>query len=583
MTTSVNGVTPVNTAYGNSEIWPVPAGTGLNGNLNGPTSVDPLLRAQELLFGQGGPTTATATGAATDIPQMNARSEAVLANVNPQLANRVRLMAAELRAQGIDIIVTSGLRTHAQQTALYAQGRESLSRVNELRRIAGWGPISASENRGRVTNARAGSSLHNYGLAVDVVPLVNGQPNWNVGNDVWNRIGAAGKRQGMEWGGDFTSIVDKPHFQMTGGRSVSDLNRQYNANGGSLPAIWADVNRNYPPVGTTTPPTNPVPPTNPTPPTTPAGIDLRVGSRGPAVAQLQRDLTRLGYPLAADGVFGPKTDAAVRRFQRDRGLTPDGIVGSRTRAAINGAGGTPPLPVPTATLRRGNRGEQVKQLQQALVRLGFMTQAQMNTGPGIFGPRTDRALRAFQQSKGLGVDGIYGPRSQAALRTALGGTAPTAPAAPTTPTTPTAPASVSGARIDDILRGTNLAGQGNLIANLSRQYNIPAELALAMFRMEAGFAQTGSLAQRNNNPGNIRFNDQEGATRGANGFARWNTMEEGISAYFRLLDRGYRSFIDRRDWAGLVNKYAPPVENDSDAYTRNIVGWMGGYRDRISA
>lgn len=577
MTTSVNGVTPVNTAYGNSEIWPVPAGTGLNGNLNGPTSVDPLLRAQELLFGQGGPATATAPGAATNIPQMNARSEAVLASVNPQLANRVRLMAADLRAQGIDIIVTSGLRTHAQQTALYAQGRESLSRVNELRRIAGWGSISANENRSRVTNARAGSSLHNYGLAVDVVPLVNGQPNWNVSSDIWSKIGAAGKGQGMEWGGDFRTIVDKPHFQMTGGKSVSDLNRQYNANGGNLPAIWADVNRNYPPVGTNTPPTNPVPPTNPTPPTTPAGIDLRVGSRGPAVAQLQRDLTRLGYPLAADGIFGPKTDAAVRRFQRDRGLTADGIVGPRTRAAISGAGGSPSLPVPTANLRRGNRGEQVKQLQQALVRLGFMTQAQMNTGPGIFGPRTDRALRAFQQSKGLGVDGIYGPRSQSALRSALGGTAPIGPA------TPSAPSSVSGARIDDILRGTNLAGQGNLIANLSRQYNIPAELALAMFRMEAGFATTGSLAQRNNNPGNIRFNNQEGATRGANGFARWNTMEEGISAYFRLLDRGYRSFIDRRDWAGLVNKYAPPVENDSDAYTRNIVGWMGGYRDRISA
>ncbi len=535
-------------------------------NAAGLTTLDGLLNAQGIMSER------TATRQAAT-PPMDARSEAVLAQINPQMANRVRLMAADLRAQGINIIVTSGLRTHAQQTALYAQGRESLSRVNELRRQAGWGPISANENRSTVTNARAGSSLHNYGLAVDVVPLgANGQPNWNVGNDVWQRIGAAGKRQGMEWGGDFQSIVDRPHFQMTGGRSVSDLRTQYNNNGGSLPDIWNTVNRNYPPVG------SPTTPTTPTTPNTPAGNDLRVGSRGPAVAQLQRDLTRLGYPLTADGIFGPRTDAAVRRFQQDRGLTADGIVGPRTRAAIAGSGPAPSLPVPQGTLRRGSRGEQVKQLQDALVRLGFMTQAQMNTGPGIFGPRTDRALKAFQRSQGLEVDGIYGPRSRAALTTALGGASPTTPTAPTTPTTPSA----SGARIDEILRGTNLAGQGDLIASLARQYNIPPELALAMFRMEAGFASTGSLAQRNNNPGNIRFNNQEGATRGANGFARWPSMEDGVRAYFRLLDRGYRSFIDRQDWAGLVNKYAPPVENDSNAYTRNIVRWMSDYRARIS-
>ena len=206
-----------------------------------------------------------------------------------------------------------------------------------------------------------------------------------------------------------------------------------------------------------------------------------------------------------------------------------------------------------------------------------MTQAQMNTGPGIFGPRTDAALRAFQRSKGLTADGIYGPRSQAALRTALGGTAPT------NPTNPISPSTASGARINDILRGTNLAGQGDLIARLSRQYNIPAELALAMFRKEASFATSGSLAQRNNNPGNIRFVGQAGATRGASGFARWSSMERGIEAYFGLLDRGYRTFIDRQDWAGLVNKYAPPVENDSNLYTRQITQWMGEYRNRINS
>ncbi len=287
---------------------------------------------------------------------------------------------------------------------------------------------------------------------------------------------------------------------------------------------------------------------------------------------MQQDLSGLGYKLAADGVFGPKTEAAVKKFQRDKNLAADGIVGPKTRAAITAAkraNSAPSLPVPTATLRKGSKGEQVKQLQNALVKLAFMSQAQMNTGPGTFGSRTDAALRNFQRSKGLAVDGIYGPKSRAALTKALGGSAPTVPT------------TASGAKINEILRGTNLAGKGDLIANLSKQYKIPAELALAMFRKEANFAASGSLAQRNNNPGNIRFVGQEGATRGAGNFARWNSLDKGIEAYFKLLDKGYRSFVDRKDWAGLINKYAPPIENDSNLYTRQITQWMSEYRRKI--
>lgn len=330
------------------------------------------------------------------VPRMDAVSERRLAEVNPQLANRIRSMAADLRAQGINVMVTSGYRSFAEQNALYAQGRTTPGNI--------------------VTNARGGQSLHNYGLAVDVVPLgANGQPNWNAPNSTWQAIGAAGKRQGMEWGGDWTSFVDRPHFQMTAGRSTSSLLNQYNNNGGNLNAIWNDVNSNYPnvggPGGTT--------PTTPTNPTTPTGNNLQLNSRGAAVTQLQRDLSRLGYPLSADGIFGAKTDATVRKFQRDNGLTVDGIVGPKTRAAIEREKNNASLPIPTARLSEGSRGEQVKQLQNALVRLGFMTQSEMNTGPGIFGPRTDDALRDFQRSKGLVVDGIYGPRSQAALMNAL--------------------------------------------------------------------------------------------------------------------------------------------------------------------
>lgn len=520
---------------------------------NDTATVNNVTGAQEKqLFNQADVTKTNLQAKAEEIPRMDATSERRLAEVNPQLANRIRAAAADLKAQGINVMVTSGYRSFEEQNELYAQGRTKPGDI--------------------VTKAKGGQSLHNYGLAVDLVPLdANGQPNWNASESTWQKIGAAGKKQGLEWGGDWTSFKDRPHFQMTAGRSTTSLLNQYNQNGGNLREIWNDVNSKYTQVGPNTPttPTNPTNPTNPT-------DKLEFGARGDNVTQLQRDLTRLGYPLEDDGIFGRKTDEAVKKFQRDHGLEPDGIVGPKTRAAIDRAN----TPVPTAKLEQGAKGQQVRELQDALVKLGFMTQAQMNTGPGTFGPRTDAALKAFQQSQGLTADGIYGPRSQAALRNALGGTTPVNPTNPTNPTTPAT--TVSGARIDDILRGTNLAGKGDLIARLSQQYNIPAELALAMFRKEASFATDGSLADRNNNPGNIRFVGQAGATRGAGGFARWDSMDQGIEAYFGLLDRGYRSFIDNQDWAGMVNKYAPPSENDSALYTRQITQWMNDYRQRLN-
>ncbi|MGY1639400.1 peptidoglycan-binding protein [Geodermatophilus sp. SYSU D00742] len=80
------------------------------------------------------------------------------------------------------------------------------------------------------------------------------------------------------------------------------------------------------------------------------GPDLRRGSTGAAVAALQRVLTDLGHPLAADGDFGARTDAAVRAFQTRTGLSPDGVVGPRTKAALAAAlTRRPPGPGPTPT------------------------------------------------------------------------------------------------------------------------------------------------------------------------------------------------------------------------------------------
>ena len=66
---------------------------------------------------------------------------------------------------------------------------------------------------------------------------------------------------------------------------------------------------------------------------------LRIGDRGEAVATLQKDLRRLGYPLHADGDFGPATRRAVIAFQSDHDLTPDGIAGPKTQGRIEALSG----------------------------------------------------------------------------------------------------------------------------------------------------------------------------------------------------------------------------------------------------
>jgi N-acetylmuramoyl-L-alanine amidase len=87
------------------------------------------------------------------------------------------------------------------------------------------------------------------------------------------------------------------------------------------------------------------------------------------------------------------------------------------------------LPVPSGvpSLKKGDSGTGVKQIQDALKQLGFMTAAAANTGPGTFGPLTDASLKRFQTSAKLTPDGVFGPKTSAALKKALGGVIQTPP------------------------------------------------------------------------------------------------------------------------------------------------------------
>ena len=115
------------------------------------------------------------------------------------------------------------------------------------------------------------------------------------------------------------------------------------------------------------------------------------------------------YAGGIDGIAGPQTRAAVRAFQRRKGLAVDGIVGPRTRRAL-GRRGRPRLG--SRAMRRGHRGWDVAGLQYLLRARGFSAGA----ADGGFGPMTESAVRRFQSSAGIAVDGVAGPQTLRSLR-----------------------------------------------------------------------------------------------------------------------------------------------------------------------
>jgi peptidoglycan hydrolase-like protein with peptidoglycan-binding domain len=140
----------------------------------------------------------------------------------------------------------------------------------------------------------------------------------------------------------------------------------------------------------------------------PSQPTITVGTTGDAVRRLQRALRRTpNLGLSIDGVFGPKTEAAVKDFQEGAGLVVDGVVGPLTWAALpNGA----PMPV----LKQGSAGEVVRRLQQVLAN---GASGQWNTTPGAidgsFGPQTAASVKAFQAWGDVPSDGVVGDQTWA--------------------------------------------------------------------------------------------------------------------------------------------------------------------------
>ncbi len=144
----------------------------------------------------------------------------------------------------------------------------------------------------------------------------------------------------------------------------------------------------------------------------------RLGDAGPAVRDI-RDRLRLTGDLPEDASastdleqFDLPVDRAVRAFQQRRGLSADGLVGPQTYAVLDGARWQLGDRILSFTPGHLLRGDDVAELQERLLTLGFAPQRV----DGLFGPDTDRALRGFQRGCGLAPDGAVGPETLRAFR-----------------------------------------------------------------------------------------------------------------------------------------------------------------------
>lgn len=156
-----------------------------------------------------------------------------------------------------------------------------------------------------------------------------------------------------------------------------------------------------------------------------SAVFLRHGDTGPGVTEVRQRLTHVGLPTTApvghEDHFDDALEAAVRVFQQSRGLTVDGIAGPQTLRRLEEARWSLGDRVLAFTPGHLVHGEDVAQLQQRLLELGFT----LDKVDGVFGRITDAAVREFQRNVGLAGDGIAGPDVYAALarlaRTVVGG------------------------------------------------------------------------------------------------------------------------------------------------------------------
>ena len=133
----------------------------------------------------------------------DSRTESCIMSLIPAAQVKAREFMNAIKGRPLTYRIISGTRTYAEQDALFAQ-------------------------RPKVTNARGGQSNHNFGIAWDVGIFENGKyyaGDTKKEDKAYVELGAFIKANvpGLEWGGDWKSFVDKPHYQLATGKSVAQV------------------------------------------------------------------------------------------------------------------------------------------------------------------------------------------------------------------------------------------------------------------------------------------------------------------------------------------------------------------------
>jgi hypothetical protein len=125
--------------------------------------------------------------------------------LHPFFRDKIKLLVAQCKAQGINLAIVESYRTHAKQNEYKVMGK-------------------------KYTNSGAGKSKHQYGLAVDVVPVIDSAAVWD-NTSLWKKIGVTGEKLGLRWGGRWRKPYDPGHFEWTGGLTSVHLSA------GQLPPV----------------------------------------------------------------------------------------------------------------------------------------------------------------------------------------------------------------------------------------------------------------------------------------------------------------------------------------------------------
>jgi len=131
---------------------------------------------------------------------VNSRS---LSDLNPKVAAMCSEFINQCKAKNIDVIITSTYRDTESQNALYAQGRTTAGKI--------------------VTNAKGGQSFHNWKVAFDFCPIVNGKCQW-ADTDLFTQCGHIAEGIGLEWAGRWSGkFKELAHCQYTNGLTLADF------------------------------------------------------------------------------------------------------------------------------------------------------------------------------------------------------------------------------------------------------------------------------------------------------------------------------------------------------------------------